>query len=183
MRPTCPKCRAPLPPWALNTDVPVPCPACGTPQATRAFPALFRQGRAGAGAALSEGEAGCFFHPARRAAAVCSACGRFLCSLCEIQAKEGVVCPSCLAGRDLDTGEGEFVSRRSTYDHVVMGIAVLPMLAIWPTIITAPLTWVVALKHWRSPISLVRTSRWRFPAALAIATLQMAGWTVFFILI
>jgi len=130
-----------------------------------------------------DGESGCFFHPGKQAAAVCSRCGRFLCSLCEIEIQEGVVCPSCLAGKAKSEGEAEFTQSRTLYDNMAMGMAVFPMLAIWPTLVSAPLTWVVALKYWKSPISLVRRSRWRFPVALVISGLQMAGWAAFFFLV
>jgi hypothetical protein len=124
----------------------------------------------------AEGEAGCFYHPSRRALIACEACGRFLCSLCHLDLAGQHLCPACVeTGRK--TGKLETISRhRVLYDEAALQLALVPLL-MWPiTVITAPLTLVFVARYWRKPSSLLPRTKGRFVAAAVAAVLQIAAW-------
>jgi len=54
------------------------CPSCEAPLKVDVYPALFTGAQPGK---TGESLAGCFYHPAKRAAVTCGSCGRFLCAL------------------------------------------------------------------------------------------------------
>jgi hypothetical protein len=56
-----------------------------------------------------------------------------------------------------------------------------PMLLIWVTVVTAPIALYLAIRHWNSPLSLVRRSKIRFILAMAISGLQMLGWAAWIV--
>src|SRR5437899_2390725 len=94
----CPKCQTPLPPTLINMTELVHCPSCGTGLFTVAFPALLK-GPAAAQAGetlLVDGDVSCFYHPRKKAAAVCEYCGRFLCALCDVVLHDNHLCPACI---------------------------------------------------------------------------------------
>jgi hypothetical protein len=51
-----------------------------------------------------------------------------------------------------------------------------PMITIWFTIVTAPMALYLAIRHWKSPKSLVRRTKIRFIFAMALAGLQVLAW-------
>src|SRR6266487_4437379 len=86
----CTQCQTLLLEGVFNRPDFAPCPNCGALLAVEVFPALFRRiapGRA-AEAILIEGEAGCFYHPQKKAVAPCEVCGRFLCAVCDCEVKD-----------------------------------------------------------------------------------------------
>src|SRR5437867_11181347 len=94
----CPKCKAALLQHAFNRDEFAPCPSCNASLHIEIFPALFRRmeaGRAGEVIMLA-GEAGCFYHPQKKAVLPCEGCGRFLCALCDCEHQGQHLCPPCL---------------------------------------------------------------------------------------
>ena len=181
----CPKCRAWLLIGFFNQSDMVPCQSCGTPLQVEVFPALFRKILPGqsAQAVLVEGESSCFFHPQKKAVVPCAGCGRFLCALCDCELNGQHFCPACL-----ETGKSKgkiktLENQRTRYDTIALGLAILPVLIFYLTIVTAPMTLFVAIRYWNAPQSIVRRTRFRFILAIIIALLQIAGWTAFFILI
>jgi hypothetical protein len=70
-------------------------------------------------------------------------------------------------------------NERTLYDSIALGLAVYPMvfpLGWYFLFLTAPMTFYVALRHWKAPLGLVRRSRWRFILAMILAGLQIVGW-------
>lgn len=176
--PNCPRCKTPFYHAEVNTGGFAPCPGCGTATRVDTFPALFRPvavGKAGE-AIMVDGEAGCFYHPHKRASVHCEACGRFLCALCDVELNGQHLCPSCL-----ETGQrkGKIVqleNKRILYDGMAMTTALLPLL-VWPvTIATGPLAIGMAIYGWNKPGSLVPRTRVRAVLAIFIGLLQMVGW-------
>src|SRR3974390_2457604 len=93
----CPKCKAVLGAEFLNRAEWEPCPSCANELRVDVFPALFREEKTvAAERVMAEGEARCFYHPEKKAAVVCDACGRFLCSLCDVDFNGQHLCPTCL---------------------------------------------------------------------------------------
>jgi hypothetical protein len=178
----CPNCRAWLLDGVFNQRTLAPCPSCQTPIQVEAYPALFRKIAAGESAqpVMVEGESSCFFHPEKKAVVPCAGCGRFLCALCDCPFDDQHFCPACLdAGRT----KGKIKSlenQRTRYDTIALGLALLPMLIFYFTIITAPMTLFVAIWCWKKPRSIVRNTSFRFVLAILIALLQIAGWVLIF---
>lgn len=183
----CPRCGAALAPAALAPAPPEPCPGCRTPTAVEVFPALLRPSQRGPlpQTIVAEGEAGCFYHPEKRAAAHCQACGRFLCALCDVDLSGTHFCPACLEQRRRQGALHVFDSRRTLYDGAALTLAVAPLL-IWPaTLVTAPAAIGLALYGWRKPGSLVPRTRVRALLAILMGLLQMGGWAalVYFVVL
>lgn len=179
----CPKCQATLLAHPFNRGEFAPCPACRSGLQIEIFPALFRRveaGRAGE-AVMAEGEAGCFYHPAKKAVLPCEGCGRFLCALCDCEHNGQHLCPACL---ETGRAKGKLKSletRRTRYDNLALLLALVPMLIFYFTILTAPVTLFLVIRHWKSPLGLTQRNRAKLVIAGLIALLQIAGWTALFI--
>lgn len=120
-------------------------------------------------------EASCFYHPSRRAAVPCDTCGRFLCTLCQIEIGDRKLCPMCLETGRLNHSIQSLETRRILYDNIALGVAVVPAVLIWPVIFSAPTALFLAIRYWRAPGSIVRRSRLRFGLAIALASLELAA--------
>jgi hypothetical protein len=176
--PGCAKCRAPIPVEDWNRAGFSGCPICRTRVIALVFPALFRDQRTASAPALvaQEGEAACFYHPAKKAVAPCDQCGRFLCALCQVDFLGAHWCPGCIENNRRKGKLAQLDNSRTLYDGVALALAFYPLLLIWPTILTAPAALWLTAKYWRAPLSLAPRSRWRFYAAALIAVLQIGAW-------
>jgi len=172
----CARCLAPLPNYFFIATNPMPCPSCGTEMEVRVFPALFRTSPAPAVAELSAaGEAGCFFHPEKRAVVSCHLCGRFLCGLCHVEFKGQNWCPGCLEAGSRKQKGADFENHRVLYDSVALAFATLPFLAFfWPSLIGAPAAIYVAIRYWNAPGSILPRTKVRFVVAILLALGQLA---------
>ncbi len=174
----CPSCGAPLPGKGYNTAVPTMYRSCRAEVQVETFPALFRApAPPRAGEALESGaEASCFYHPQKKAAVICAVCGRFLCSLCEVKLAGRCLCPTCVDSGRQNDGIAELVTERTLHDGIALSIAIVPMLFFFATVVTAPIAIYFAIRHWRTPGSILPRTRIRSVAAIVIALLQLAGW-------
>lgn len=143
------------------------------------FPALARPVAQGssAEAVLLEGEAACFYHPQKRAVVPCSACGRFLCALCDLEFNAQHLCPACLESGQRKGQLTALDMRRTLYDSGALTLAVVPVLLCWPvSFLTAPAAIGLAVYGWRKPGSILPRTRARAVAAIALGLLQIVGW-------
>src|SRR5258708_17744559 len=94
----CTKCRTPVPPELYNTHELRTCPSCRARLQIEVFPAVLRPPGPGASgeAVVTDGEASCFYHPAKRAVVPCDSCGRFLCAVCDVEMDGQHLCPGCI---------------------------------------------------------------------------------------
>ena len=175
----CPGCTRALPPDLENASEFGRCPTCHDNLRVFAFPALHRAApTAVAAPVLNAGDASCFYHPLRQASVACDSCGRFLCTLCDVELGATHRCPSCLETgkekRKLEMVE----NRRTLYDGLALALAIVPVL-FWPlTVLSAPATLFVVFRYWRRPLSIVPRTRIRFVIAGVIALAQICGWLV-----
>jgi len=181
--PTCRHCKAVLPPVQYNMPTPLPCPQCGRASRVLVFPALVQPPPPvpRLTAVTGNGDAGCFYHPAKQATMVCDGCGRFLCALCDVELGSEHLCPPCLeAGRRKRTLT-RLETRRVLYDNVAMALAVLPILTCFLFPITSPAAIGMAIWGWRKPGSLLPRTKARFVIAIIIGVLGIgagiAYWT------
>ena len=179
--PACPHCQAPLPGALCNTVGLVLCPACGGSPQAAVFPALFRpieKGAAGERIGL-EGDAGCFYHPGRRAVLACEGCGRFLCALCDVPLGGQHLCPACIEGGKRKGKLTNLNRHRVLYDDIALALAVYPLVipgfGWFLSPLTAPACLFVSFRYWKQPLGVVRQSRWRFVLAILLSLLTLVG--------
>lgn len=179
----CTKCRAPLPPASYNVAGLCPCLACGADYRVDVFPAALRPPGLGTSGeqVLSEGEASCFYHPAKKAVVPCEGCGRFLCAVCDVELSGAHLCPGCLESGKKKGRLKQLENSRTLYDSMALAVAVYPMILVWPTIISAPIAVYLAIRYWNAPSSIVRRGKWRAVLAIIIGLLQILGWVAIFV--
>jgi hypothetical protein len=174
----CPKCKSPLPPSFANRGGLAPCPACGSEMEIEIFPAYFRameRGKSGEALVL-ETEASCFYHPAKRATVVCASCGRYLCSLCDVEFEESHLCPPCLEIAQKKGKIKNLENRRTLRDSIALGLCLLSFLLFYFSFITAPVALYLAIKHWNTPSSILHRTKIRNVLAIIISSLQIMAW-------
>jgi hypothetical protein len=130
---------------------------------------------------LIEGEASCFYHPQKKAAVPCEACGRFLCALCDCELHGKHFCPACLETGKQKGKIQKLESQRTLYDNIALALAVYPValvFGIYFTCITAPMSLYMAFRHWHAPSSVVRQNKIRYVLAIVLSALELAAWAV-----
>jgi hypothetical protein len=179
---SCTRCHTPVSAGYYNTRDLIPCPSCQAPIRIDVFPAFYRGFQPGKeGETLIDDQASCFYHPSKKAVLPCDHCGRFLCGLCDVELGGKHLCPACL-----ETGKkkGRIINldrHRLLYDGTALRLALFPMITVWFTIVTAPIAIYLSIRHWNSPMSVVRRSKVRFILAIAISGLQILAWTTWIV--
>lgn len=176
----CTKCSASLAHESFNTRTLRPCPSCGSLTRADIFPAVLKELPIGtSGQLLLTGrEASCFYHPAKQAVVPCSSCGRFLCALCDVELNGRHWCASCLKSGSQRHRIKDLENHRTLYDSIALMLAIVPMFFWFCTIITAPLVVYLVIRYWKAPSSITGRTKIRLIAALLLAGLQIAGWTI-----
>jgi hypothetical protein len=180
----CPSCKADWP-EAAATGGTVVCGKCARRFSVEVFPALSRtEPRASSeGDVLVAGnEASCFYHAERKAVVPCDACGRFLCTLCDLEIGNVHWCPACLEKGRSSHKVATVDSQRISYPDIALLLATLPLL-MWPiSLITAPAALFVAIRGWSKPPSLTgNRKRIRTWLAIVLAVLEIVGWGLLFV--
>jgi hypothetical protein len=176
----CPNCNTPLPADHLNVTAFTDCPRCNVPVRAVVYPSFFRRpdtANPGEPLIIDTGSS-CFFHPKKKAVVPCQLCGRFLCSLCDIDFNGQHLCSSCIDAGKKKRKIRNLENNRVLYDSIALYLAVIPMLLIWPTILTAPASIFYSVRHWKSPSGIIPRSKARFVIAMCIAGLQLGGWSL-----
>ena len=179
---SCTNCNAPLRQAAINTQSLETCNTCHVLQRVDAFPAINRPltvGQAGASLRVDQ-ESGCFYHPRKKAVIPCSACGRFLCALCDVSLNSQHLCPVCLEKGKVQRKIKSLENHRLCYDTIALMVATVSLLIYWFTIFTAPLVIYLCVRHWNSPSSILPRTKIRFMLAFILAGAQIVGWILFF---
>ena len=186
----CDACHVVLGGEVINTSTLVACPSCGASIQAEVFPAFFRQPPAATPPAeplVSTEDAGCFFHPTKKAVVPCGQCGRFLCATCDLELSAGRhFCPQCLEnGQRQHDGDlrRELEMDRVFYDKFALLLVAVPLLipffGWFMTLFTAPTAFALGIAAWSQPSrSLVPRTRMRVAFALLIATVLLAAWGV-----
>lgn len=172
----CARCQAPLPNYFFVTANLMPCPSCGAELIVRSFPALFASPQTHTAEASLAGEAGCFYHPEKRAVITCHQCGRFLCALCHVEFKGKDWCPGCLEATSRKRKVVDFENHRTLYDSAALAFATFPFLLLfWPSIVGAPLALYVSIRYWNAPTSILPRTKVRFLLAILFALAELAA--------
>ncbi len=185
MVPFCPSCSGALPSWfAQSARTESFCPNCLSRITLEVFPALFRTPAAleASHSGLTGGEACCFEHSTRLAVDACHRCGRFVCTLCEVNMQGQVWCPSCLQLDKAEPAVEQLSRHRVLYDSIALALATWPLLTFYFAALTAPIAIFVVARYWKRPTSLIPRNKWRFVVALILALLEL-GFVVMVIVI
>lgn len=175
----CTNCGYPQEAQAYNSAGFSVCSHCNSRLRITTFPALFEdQARDNVYTPASEDAATCFYHRTRPAVIPCGTCGRYLCTLCEIQLGKETICPNCMDKAARSEEVAELVDSRTLYDSLALSLAVYPILFWFITFITAPYSIYLTIRHWRSPLSIVPRTRIRFVLAFIIAGIQVSLWSI-----
>lgn len=174
----CLRCHTALPADLVNTDRFERCPSCGARVRADLFPAAGREGTSQAPTPMVEGEgAGCFYHPDKAAVAPCGSCGRFLCSLCDVEMSPGEhICFTCLEAGKNKKKRVDLEHHRTLYDSIALRLATVPLLIFWFTLITAPAALYVAIRYYNAPTSIIPRTRIRYHIAGLLALVQIGLW-------
>jgi hypothetical protein len=175
----CSKCQALLFPGLFNLGELTPCPSCQSLLDIEVFPAILLAPAAAAPEpVLVEGESSCFYHAGKKAAIVCEGCGRFLCGLCDLELNGRHVCPVCLESGQKKAKFKDLENSRMLWDRLAFAVAWVPLLLIWPSIIGAPVTLYLVLRHRKTPCSITGKSNLYFVLAGVLAVLEIALWVL-----
>ena len=173
----CTRCHNGLPDQDWNSPEMRVCAACEARFRVFAFPALLRERRvAERPQSVEEGDANCFYHPRKKAVTPCDHCGRFLCSLCDIEFRGQRWCPACLESGKRKRTIRTLENSRTHYDTIALSLATLPALGIWPSLFCSPMAIYVAIRHWKAPASVVPRTRIRYYLALGFGGVQVVAW-------
>jgi hypothetical protein len=179
---SCTKCNSPLSKEAVNSNSLAACPSCDSFLRADVYPAIYRSlpmGKSGETLQMSN-EAGCFYHPGKKAVISCSACGRFVCALCDVAFNGRHLCPACFEKGKSKRKIKNLENHRSCYDTIALIVATVPILFYFITLFTAPLAIYLSVRHWNTPSGIIPRTRVRFILAFFLASLQIAGWILFF---
>lgn len=124
----------------------------------------------------AEGEAACFYNPARRATTSCSHCGVLICDSWAAQWGSETVCLKCM-DHLIEKKDVRFQNSRTLWDNIALVVACIPFTIIfWFLVfITAPAAVFLALWHWNSPRSMVPRSKFRLVLALVLGLAEIAA--------
>ncbi len=157
----------------------VQCPTCRRINEVAVFPAMRKVTKGPPPLELdppAEGEAVCFYSPARRATGACSHCGVLISNAWAAQWGNETVCLKCLEHLR-DNRDERFQSKRTLWDNIALLAAVLPFTFIFwfIVVISAPASVFLAIWHWNSPRSMVPRSRLRLILALTLGLAQIGA--------
>jgi hypothetical protein len=163
---TCTRCKTALGAETVNTFALIPCPTCNASIRADVYPALFRK--------LPSGHTGDLVQTEKEA------CGRFLCALCDVEFNNRHLCPMCLEKGKTKRKIKNLENHRVCYDKIALFVALISMLFIWPTLISAPFVLFMVIRYWNAPRSIIPRTKIRFILAFGIACLQIVAWVLFF---
>ncbi|HEV2392981.1 MAG TPA: hypothetical protein VG146_11540 [Verrucomicrobiae bacterium] len=179
---TCTRCGTALPQNTTGLPSLAPCPVCGAELQWLVFPALGRSAKTGAApqSLFEAGEAACFYHGDKRAVVPCGACGRFLCSLCDIELEGRHLCPACVEAAGKKGHIQSLERRRIRYDQVVWSLLILPLpfcMLLAPLTATAAI--VLSVIKWRASPSRVANTRLRLALGVLVALAELGVTALF----
>jgi hypothetical protein len=166
----------------INSESLTACPSCSSLLRVDVFPAVYRTlptGQSGETLQLSN-EAGCFYHPGKKAVTPCSTCGRFVCALCDVALSDRHLCPTCFEKGKSKRKIKSLENHRTCYDKIALMVATVPLLFYFITLFTAPLAIYLTVRHWKTPSGIIHRTRIRFICAFILASLQITAWILFF---
>lgn len=178
----CPKCSDALNENVLNTPSLTACNACGVRLRADVFPAVDRPPETEIfnEAVITGTEAGCFYHPDKKAITHCVTCGRFLCALCDLPINDDHLCAACFEIGQKDKSITHLENHRVLYDKIALFLSIIPFsFILWFfSIFTAPAAIFVVIRYWNTPCSIMSGNKVRYLLAFLFAGVQIIAWAV-----
>ncbi len=150
----CGRCKAlirvPLP----ESSTAYVCEHCGAEIEAHVFPALLKNPADGRSPEelIDPDDAGCFYHPTKKAEVHCESCGRFLCALCHVEFEKWQMCPQCVE-QGVRTGRlGLLRTSMALYNKIVR-YSIIPFLA--------PYALYLFIRHRNDPVAVRIDVRFR----------------------
>lgn len=124
---------------------------------------------------VMDDQASCFYHSSKKAVIPCDHCGRFLCSLCDMDLDGVHLCPKCLEDPSNWKRIDQLQNQRALLDNVAIALCLTPL------VLTAVAGMGLAIKRWQRPDSILDLGNGRKVLAIAIGLVQLAagGWLLF----
>ncbi|PCJ63048.1 MAG: hypothetical protein COA79_02740 [Planctomycetota bacterium] len=154
----------------------VNCRRCGSKLEINYFPSLFTSLNKGekAAAILSDEEASCFNHPEKKASALCSSCGIYICNLCELNIHDKHFCPNCFNNNTTEKEINPFIKNPVLYSNVAISIVIIGFLTGVGFFATGPYVVYYGYKHFKKEESLIKgRSPIKFGIAIFLAIVQI----------
>lgn len=179
----CPQCKRPLHPDLFDGEFHF-CPSCQAPVQVYIFPAFMRPAAAAPPALTPiEGQSSCFYHPQKSAVVACESCGRFLCTLCDVEIGGVHRCPGCWEAGKRKQQLQTLETQHTRYDRIALALTTLTIL-FWPlNIIAAPAALFIVIRFWNRRSKILPGSRVVFIIAGLLALAETCGWIFLFYMI
>ncbi|MBF0570817.1 MAG: B-box zinc finger protein [Candidatus Omnitrophica bacterium] len=176
----CPQCHSILKKEFINNSDFLSCLQCHQLIQVVAFPVLFQKPKVSEAAQplIIDDQSNCFYHPDKKAIILCSSCGRFLCSLCDIEFDKQHLCPACLQSGTRKKRIHNIDNDIVCYDKIAFAVAVYPIITFIFTLITAPIAVYLSIRYWNTKS--LTGSKARFVFAILIGLAQIIGWYFLF---
>jgi hypothetical protein len=175
----CPICRAPLSGETSSAEEFVPCGYCSSEITATKFPANLRVSSDTPAEPVRNEDSPCFFHAENRAATVCDSCGRFLCTVCQVQTGSEVCCPDCIAKNRNEPSAPQFFDQTVLFDNIAVLLTFLSLLTgfyLVGGLLVALVSTGLIIYGWGRQRTIVKRSRLRFIFAAFLAAVQGIGW-------
>jgi len=174
----CPQCQAAIAIDPGTDEIDSTCPQCAKPIEAFFFPAFFRPTEIGKAASelIDQTEASCFYHPQKQAMRVCDGCGRMICALCSIELGAEHLCPNCLASGKKKGKITTLEDTRTRYDNIALSLVGLSIVVYFFSIFLAPAAIYIAIRHWKSPGSILGSGKTRYVIAILLAVAILLFW-------
>lgn len=176
----CHRCRERLAFEAFNQPNLIVCGNCGSAGAYFLFPAYYSATIEGQSALVRlEEQASCYFHPSNAATVACEGCGRFLCSVCDIEIGRSHICTYCLQAKKTQSTSAKLENERVLHDSVTFTLAAAVPFLFWPAApFTAPYALYRAIRYYNAPTSIMGRSKWRLIVSMLLCVFQIIGTAV-----
>jgi hypothetical protein len=178
----CTNCSTALPPDLIDGAFHM-CPGCLNWVRVHIFPALTRELTVHpTESPLIEGQSSCFYHPHKTAVVPCESCGRFLCSLCDVEIGGVHRCPRCLESGRRKQQLQTLQTEHTRYDRIALGLTTIGLL-FWPiTLISAPAALYMVIRYWNRRSTVLPGGSAGYIVAGALAVAEIGGWAFLFYL-
>ncbi len=181
LRILCPKCGHALERSYWNQEHFQRCEHCQTNLRLLVFPAAVEPAATPPpNPDASQGDATCYNHSGKQAHAPCAECGRFLCTVCDIDFRGEHWCPSCLKRQGEGQAQPVFQRSRMRYDSLALALVTIPAIIFWPTLLCAPTALFLCIRHWNDDPGFLPRTKLRLYMALLFGLTQIAGWIALF---
>jgi len=159
------------------------CPHCGKQVNWYIFPRYFasQQKDLTFDNITSDGESSCYYHSDKKAVVTCDQCGKFLCSLCDLELNNKHICPNCFNSGKKKKKSFEFEDSRILYDDLALAIAFWPIFTFYFTIFGSFISMYFAIRYWNVNSSVITHNKLKKIVAIILSLLEILFWIILFI--